>query len=183
MTRDNEYKEIFPEPPLVAYKQPPNLRLTLCRAALAQVSRPQRNQIGYKRCLKSCNVCPYSFSTREKIAKETVSKSGEKFLMKGLYNCQTQGIIYAISCLKCKKQYVGQSGRTFHLRGMEHLRSIKAKNKTIGLHFSSKCKEDDFKIQIIEKVFPNTPQYRLEKEDYWIKTLNTKKPKGLNINS
>ena len=36
---------------------------------------------------------------------------------------------------------------------------------------------------IVEKVFPNTPQYRLEREDYWIKTLNTKKPKGLNINN
>ena len=30
-----------------------------------------------------------------------------------------------------------------------------------------------------EKVFPNTPLYRLERDDFWIKTLNTKKPKDL----
>ena len=182
LTRDKEVKEIFPEPPLVAYKQPPNLRLSLCRAALPQLSRPQRSQVGYKRCLKSCNVCSYSMSTREKISKETVSKSGERFPMKGLYGCQTQGVIYVISCLKCKKQYVGQTGRSFYLRGMEHLRSVRAKDKTIGLHFSSACKDDDLKMQVIEKVFPNSEPFLLERENYWIKTLKTKHPHGLNKN-
>ena len=142
------------EPPLVAYKQPPNLRLTLCRAALPQLSRPQRSLIGYKRCLKSCNVCSYSIK-REKISKNTISKSGERFPMKGLYGCQKQGVIYVISCLKCKKQYVGQTGRSSYLGGMEHLRSVRAKEKTIGLHFSSACKDDDLKMQVIEKVFPS----------------------------
>ena len=33
-----------------------------------------------------------------------------------------------------------------------------------------------------EKVIPDTPHYRLEREDHWMKTLHTKAPKGLNIN-
>ena len=66
--------------------------------------------------------------------------------MTGLYGCYTIGVIYMISCLKCKKQYVGQTGRDFYLRGMEHLRSVRAGEKTIGMHFSSNCKNDDLKI-------------------------------------
>ena len=180
LTRNSEAKEVFPLPPMVAYKQPPNLRLTLCKALLPQLSRPQRDLIGYKRCKKSCNVCSYSMSTRDWTSKETISRTGERFTMKGLYGCHTIGVIYMISCLKCKKQYVGQTGRNFYLRGMEHLRSVKAGVKTIGMHFSSNCKSDDMKIQIIEKVFPNNEPFRLERERYWIEKLKTKDPHGLN---
>jgi hypothetical protein len=40
-------------------------------------------------------------------------------------------------------------------------------------------------VQVIEKVIPNTVNYRLEREDHWIKTPGTKAPLGLNkmINS
>ena len=34
--------------------------------------------------------------------------------------------------------------------------------------------------QIIEKVMPNTPQYRLEREEMWIRLLETRVPFGLN---
>jgi hypothetical protein len=37
-------------------------------------------------------------------------------------------------------------------------------------------------LQIIEKVTPNTPTFWLEREDFWIKKLCTKKPAGLNKN-
>ena len=180
LTRNENAKEIFPNPPMVAYKQPPNLKLTLCRAALAQNRRDQRSLTGYKRCISSCNVCPYSFSTREYTAKTFTSRTGEKFDMKGLYGCHSQSVIYQICCLKCKKQYIGQTGRNFHLRAMEHLRSIKAKEKTIGLHFT-KCKSENFKIQVIEKVFPDNELFRLEREKHWITALKTKEPHGLNI--
>ena len=83
-------------------------------------------------------------------------------------------------CLKCKKQYVGQTGRSFYTRGMEHLRSVRAKEKTIGIHFSTDCNSDDMKMQIVEKVFPNNEPFRLERERYWINTLRTIDPHGLN---
>jgi hypothetical protein len=37
-------------------------------------------------------------------------------------------------------------------------------------------------VQVIEKVTPNHPQHRLEREDFWIKKMNTKTPKGPNKN-
>jgi hypothetical protein len=33
---------------------------------------------------------------------------------------------------------------------------------------------------VLEKVSPNTPNYRLEREEYWIKKFSTKNPYGLN---
>ena len=60
---------------------------------------------------------------------------------------------------------------------------IVKKEKTIGLHFNEKRHNHlHMDVTVVEKVIPNTPHYRLEREDYWIKTLNTKTPKGLNIN-
>ena len=84
------------------------------------------------------------------------------------------------SCLKCIKQYVGQTGQSFYLRGMEHLRSVRAKEKTIGIHFSTELNSDDMKMQIVEKLFPNNDPFRLEREKYWINKLRTKDPHGLN---
>jgi hypothetical protein len=40
----------------------------------------------------------------------------------------------------------------------------------------------DLKVQVIEKVTPNTPSYRLEREELWIKRLATKFPHGLSKN-
>ena len=137
---------------------------------------PTRNLTGMQRCLHPCNVCPYML-----ITKNIQAKTGELFHKTGLYGCQTIGVIYLVSCLKCKMQYVGQSGRRFHDRAMEHLRSITAKDKTVGEHFTTnKHKDKDFRIQVIEKVYPNTDPFRLERENYWIRTLKTLTPHGLN---
>jgi hypothetical protein len=52
-----------------------------------------------------------------------------------------------------------------------------------GLHYSLPGHSHwDLKVQVIEKVTPNTPSYRLEREEFWIKRLVTKFPHGLNKN-
>ena len=37
-----------------------------------------------------------------------------------------------------------------------------------------------FKVQVIERVVPNTPHMLLQREHWWIRKLQTKKPHGLN---
>ena len=50
------------------------------------------------------------------------------------------------------------------------------------MHFNSKGHDHlHMKATVIEKVIPNTPHFRLEREEFWIKTLHTKAPYGLNI--
>ena len=168
---------------MTAFRQPSNLKALLCKAKL-QIPRrfpPKRIILGMKKCLKG----PIDIHIEDENQK-TFSSSNTKecFCLKGDFNCKTNGVIYLITCEKCKIQYVGQSGRSFHDRIREHMYSIVKNENAIGIHFNSKAHNHlDMKVTVIEKVFPNTPQYRLEREDFWIKTLNTKKPKGLNINN
>ena len=177
MVKDQKMKKIFPSPPMVAYKQPPNLKSVFCRAQLPKNSHPKRKLTGMKRCNKPCNICPYIQTTNKIISSQTK----ETFDLNGLFTCATYRVIYLISCQKCPKQYVGQTGRVFGKRMMEHLNYIYHKKEATGAHFTSQNHDhNDCRMQIIEKVIPNTVNYRLEREEHWIKTLGTKIPSGLN---
>ena len=57
MAQDKHSIEIFPKPPMVAYRQPPNLKQNLCRAKLPTGKRPHRQQFGMQRCTHQCPVC------------------------------------------------------------------------------------------------------------------------------
>jgi hypothetical protein len=64
---------------------------------------------------------------------------------------------------------------------MEHLNNIYHKKETLGAHYNlPNHKHTDFTTQVIEKVCPNTINHRLEREEFWIKTIGTKTPLGLN---
>ena len=59
MTQDPTLKEIFPEPPLVAYKRPPNIRDKLIRSKVPPPNKiPRRKVPGMKKCNK-CSICPF----------------------------------------------------------------------------------------------------------------------------
>ena len=162
---------------MVAYRQPPNLKSVLCRAKLPVNTHPKRRLTGMQPCNKPCNVCPYVSKTKTFTSKH----SKQTFNINGLFTCATSGVIYLTSCLKCKTQYVGQTGRKFGQRMMEHLNSIYHKKEANGIHYSTPPhSHNDFKVLVIEKVSPNTVNHRLEREEYWIKLLGTKAPLGLN---
>ena len=64
-----ELSEVFPNPPMAALRQGPNLRKLLCRSKLFKITRnptraTHRNSAGWKRCSASggrrCNQCPYT---------------------------------------------------------------------------------------------------------------------------
>jgi hypothetical protein len=112
---------------MVAYKQPPYLKNVLCRAKLPQNKHTKRRLP----CNKPCNVCPYINKTF------TSSHTKQTFGLKGLFICATSVVIYLANCSSCKKQYVGQTGRKFYHRIMEHLNSIFHKTNTIGIHYAS----------------------------------------------
>ena len=77
-----------------------------------------------------------------------------------------------------------QTARTFCARMREHRGDIINKRDTANaMHYNSKGHSlDDFRTTIIEPVIPNDGAWLLEREDFWIKKLETKSPKGLNKN-
>ena len=128
-------------------------------------------------CNKPCNVCPYV----DKRKTFTSNQTKLSYPLNGLFTCATSGVIYLTSCQKCKQQYIGQTGRKFGQRIMEHLNNIYHKKEANGIHYSSpNHNHNDFKVQVIEKVSPNTVNHRLEREEFWIKKLGTRAPLGLN---
>ncbi len=161
---------------MIAFRQPPNLKRKLCQAKLPKKqTHPKRQLKGTKPCNKPCGICPYVLESKELISKTTK----EKFIMTGTFNCTSKGIIYLTTCSKCLQQYVGQTGRRLSDRIREHLNCICLQKEATGLHYN-KPGHTHSNLEIIEKVSPNTPNYRQEREEMWIKRLSTKNPHGLN---
>ena len=177
MSMDKLSLEIFPQQPMVAYRQPPNLKQILCRAKLPTGKRVQRKKIGMRRCTVPCTACIHMLDT-----KTIKARNGETFQMTDQFGCQNKSVIYLATCEKCHKQYVGQTGRKLHERIMEHLRYIKKGINALGEHYKNNTCDSgrDLKFQIIEQVFPNTDPMRLHREKLWIDKLQAKEPNGLN---
>ena len=178
LIQDPIMKKIFAKPPMLAFKQPPNLRSLLVRAKLATKARPSRVNTGTHQCGKSCKLCSYINPSKE--VKSTVT--GEKCKIQGDFNCKTLGVIYLVTCKKCNKQYIGQTFRKFCIRMKEHLTDItKVEDKIISTHYNSPGHSiDDFSVQVIEKVLPNSTHILLERERLWILKFRTVIPLGLN---
>ncbi len=152
----------------------------LCHAKLPKdKTTTERKLTGIRPCNEPFNLCPYINTSKEFCSSQTK----EKFQMTDSFNCNTKGVIYLTSCTHCDKQYVGQTGRKLKERMREHLYNMYQKKEVTGIHYSLPGHSHwNFKVQIIEKVTPNTPTFRLEREDFWIKKLCTKIPAGLNKN-
>ena len=181
MTKDRKLANTFSEPPMVAFRQPENLKKMLCKAKLPSKVRfkPKRDKFGIKKCNKPCVICDYIKPSKEFMSSHT----REKFKINGEFTCHTQGVVYLTTCAKCGKQYVGQTGRSLNTRIKEHLCNIRKGEQVSGIHYNSPGHlHGHMQVQIIEKVTPNNELYRLEREEHWIKTLVTKIPFGLNKN-
>ena len=96
--------------------------------------------------------------------------------------CNSFNIIYLITCSRCRKQYVGETSRKFKDRLNDHKSNISANKKTaIAIHFSTPThKLKHLSIIPIEQLPDNNKDIRVTKEKYWIKTLKTTYPSGLN---
>ena len=155
ITENPELSEVFPEPPMAALRQGPNLRKLLCRAKLTKVTRNRprathRSSAGWKRCSSSggnpCNQCPYTPISATSI---TSHITGYTHYISSAINCKTENLIYAYKCKKCpvnfsintskrapKKpvhrgiiatNYIGKSKRKFNKRLYEHLYYVTSK--------------------------------------------------------
>ena len=97
VTQDPHLKEVFPEPPLIAYKHPPNLKSKLIRAKVPKANlRPRRVINGTKPCNKPCDACPFVETTR------TVKSSATNMIVdiNAPISCDTTWLIYVVNCQK-----------------------------------------------------------------------------------
>jgi len=120
----SKLKEVLPDPPLVAYRRPKNLRDLLVKANVASTTKEPP---GNYRCGSSrCKTCPALLTTKEFVSHIT----GEKHLLKNKVTCKSSNVIYMIQCALCGQQYVGETGQPLHARMNNHRAYITQKRES-----------------------------------------------------
>ena len=174
MTFNDQYmSEVFPEPPLTAYRRQKNLRDLLIRAKVPMQHREQRIQRGMTQCNKPCTACPFVQQRKKVRVKENLYWNINKKV-----NCQSFNVVYMIHCNKnnCNSKYIGETGRIFKFRLDEHRGYITNKDESqpTGLHFNLPGHSlANLKATIIEQVIYKDEEYRKEREHFYINKFNT----------
>ena len=119
MVNDSPHlKQVFPAPPLVAYRRPHNLRDKLVKAKVPDPpSRPTREVPGMKKCSKVfCQTCPYVVPSNS----VKCSLTNQEVLINSSVTCKTSNVIYCITCKKCSQKYVGETSKELGQRFAQH---------------------------------------------------------------
>ena len=171
-------QKALPTPPLVAFRRPRNLRDLLVHARITTPAPPPgtgSSPCNYRRCkccaeIVTCN----SFSSKS---------TGRTYNIRSEVTCRSSNLVYLISCKKCGLQYIGETQQPLHVRMNGHRSDIRTRKteKPIAAHF---CQPDhrleDLEVRGIEKIHHGDTNRRRERESYWIFTLKTLAPEGMN---
>ncbi len=172
-------------PPRMVYKRPPNLRNMLVRAHLSTPVKPPfflPVPHGNYRCGR-CTQCNFT----QKAHTFTHPSSGRHFNINGVITCNTKNVIYMIRC-PCGLAYVGKTTRPLKTRISEHRSNIRNHDdrNPVAAHFTQASHNvSALRYTGIELVKPpdrggDVNSLLLRREAFWIYTLGTLSPKGLN---
>ncbi|MEE6527157.1 hypothetical protein FKM82_028299 [Ascaphus truei] len=139
---------------------------------------------GFFKCGK-CSMCQYARPTKY----ITYNTKIRKYFIKNFLNCNICYVVYVLYC-GCGHQYVGRTTRPLKVRIAEHVRLIKKKNldHPVARHFAL-CPNggiNNFTFSAIEHIpiharGGNRENVLNKQEMYWIYTLNTLHPHGINL--
>ena len=135
-------------------------------------------QISTKPCKRAnCTTCRHL--NCEKHFRSSINKRTHP--IRHSFSCTSSNVIYLITCLKCKKQYVGRTTNQLKERINRHHSSItNDQTRYVSIHFNfSDHRLDHLSVQAIDTAPTIAEQKRLER--FWILTLETYVPKGLNV--
>ena len=178
---------VFNNTPVQGYRKGLNMKDKLIKAKFTlepptPITIPRER---YPICRKfPCKICMDMIKTKSFYSHSTQRRYKTNLTDKP--NCQISNLIYLITCNICKKQYVGETKRTFETRIKEHLADIKHNRyKPVSRHMNN---HNNHKItfQIISVIHndpskTNTTKIRKDREMYWIHQLRTITPRGLNV--
>ena len=162
---------VFPDPPMVAYRQARNTSLKSLLVKTKLPERVKRKKAGMKKCNKqACQTCPFVRETN--YVKSTTCDT--TFKISSEVSCDTANVIYYLYCDKvsCKSaQYIGETGRKFNERLKEHLGYIRTKKleQPTGAHFNLPGHSiSNLKAVVLERCKENSATYRKLRESHLI---------------
>ena len=169
---DTHLKDLFSEPPILTFRQPPNLRSLLTSSKLPS-SQTDDGSKGNKGCLKPrCHICKHITTGSQ------VLISGVNFTLQPppLLTCDSKNLVYIFHCNICPQGiYVGETGTPFRLRFNNHKKSIRD-NKAgfpVAQHFNLPNHSiDNLQCTLIASNF-KCPRLRKQSEIYWILKLKS----------
>ncbi|CAM4645092.1 unnamed protein product, partial [Caretta caretta] len=129
---DPTLSQILGDRPVLAYRQPPNLKqiLTSNHIPYNRTTNP-----GTYPCNKArCQLCPHIYSGDTIIGPNHISHT-----IRGSFTCTSTNVIYAIMCQQCPSaMYIGQTGQSLRKRINGHKSDVKNYNihKPVGEHFN-----------------------------------------------
>ena len=176
VSQDNYLAEVFPQPPLTAFRRQNNLRDYLIRAKVPKQRshHPQRKMNGMKKCnTNECTACPFIAEGK------TVKIGNKKWTINSKLNCNSYNVVYVLICKKenCKeKYYIGETKNLLRFRLAQHKGYIvnKKLDTATGAHFNLPGHSvSDLSVTVLERVKRNDTMYRKEREKYLINKFNT----------
>ena len=158
----------------------------------AHILTPPQQPHRASKCGSSrCTTCPNVMEGTT----FTSTATGREYQLQHNLNCKSKEIVYLITCLRCNLQYVGETSKPLHERMWKYRNKISQqrydpKLTLIEQHFRPEHDHEgmeDFAIMPIDlrvNATGNTiygDYIRQQREQFWIKTLQTKEPHGLNV--
>ena len=164
---DKEVKKVFSVAPIVSFKSARKLSSYLVRAKLYLLQKTVRsfkcNKLRYEVCINVIETDTF-----------TSTATGESFKINYKFNCDEKCLIYLLTCIQCRKQYVGQTVGSFRFRWNnykcnchKHGKGDSVKKQHLYDHFILEDHTQfvsDASITFIDKTDPTDP---LKREQYW----------------
>ena len=125
---DLRLSQALPKPPVLAFRQPPNLRKALVKSKFSTGRETANVQpCNHARCL----TCP-TINTET-----TVTRGQATNHVRGQLTCHSRGVVYLIRCRKCPEAwYIGETGQKLRRRMNGHRATIRNQSPLpVGEHF------------------------------------------------
>ena len=183
--------EIFQNPPILAFRRNKNLRDIVGTKLIenGKVKRKCTNKIQGK-----CTPCSANCRTLccKQLVHTTTFRSNQTNRIFQIYhnlNCKSKYVIYLLECTKWKIQYIGKAETEFNIRLNNNRKDVwKLDAIPASRHFSGKNHNFNTyaKFIVIEQIRyididkEKNKERLKQRENFWILTLETLTPKGLN---
>ncbi|OCT95332.1 hypothetical protein XELAEV_18013020mg, partial [Xenopus laevis] len=160
-------KQIFPELPLLSYRQPPNLRKIIVRSAL-----PKTTKTGTFPCNR-CETCKCI------LCKDAIPNTQKVNTILDHYSCASSNVVYVISCTWCSTGgiYIGETGQKLCTRMCRHKINTKSCDPVWQHFYRQNHSLQDMQVLILKGNFKT----ERERKIYEFKCMELKQ--GLNLGS
>ena len=177
--------KLFPAGSIIpSFRRPRNIKDIL--SLKPRKDHNHKSQNGCFSCkAKKCDLCKNYLKETSKFSS---IKTGKIYPIKQAVNCNSDKVIYLVTCKKCMIQYVGSTNTPFKVRFRNHKSSMITNKITceVAKHYNSIPHNlDNFEFVVIEQINNNSNVHNIDellltREAYWCAQLFTLKPFGLN---